>query len=83
MDVFDRYAQYYDLFYRDKNYTDEVDYVDALIEKYALGKPATILDLGCGTGGHAVLLAKKGYDVTGVDRSDAMLAIAGEKKRQE
>ncbi|MGZ4853384.1 MAG: class I SAM-dependent DNA methyltransferase [Halobacteriota archaeon] len=83
MDVFDRYAQYYDLFYRDKNYTDEVDYVDALIKKYAVGKTATILDLGCGTGGHAVLLAKKGYDVTGVDRSDAMLAIAREKKRQE
>jgi SAM-dependent methyltransferase len=83
MEVFDRYALYYDLFYRDKNYADEVDYVDALIKKYAVGETATILDLGCGTGGHAVLLAKKGYDVTGVDRSDTMLAIAEEKKRQE
>ena len=82
MDVFDRYAQYYDLFYRDKSYADEVNYVDALIKKYAVGETATILDLGCGTGGHAVLLAQKGYHVTGVDRSDTMLAVAQEKKRQ-
>ena len=82
MEVFDRYAQYYDLFYRDKSYADEVEYVDALIKKYAVGEMTTILDLGCGTGGHAVLLAQKGYHVTGVDRSDTMLAIAEEKKRQ-
>jgi len=82
MDVFDRYAQYYDLFYRDKNYADEVNYVDALIKKHAVGETKTILDLGCGTGGHAILLAQKGYHVTGVDRSDTMLAIAEEKKRQ-
>jgi SAM-dependent methyltransferase len=83
MDVFDRYASYYDLFYRDKNYAAEVEYVDALIKKYAVGETVTMLDLGCGTGGHAVLLAQKGYHVTGVDRSDTMLAIADEKKRQK
>ena len=77
--VFDKYAQYYDLFYREKDYAGEVDYVEALIKKYATGDVKTILDLGCGTGGHAVLLAQKGYDVVGVDRSDTMLAIAQEK----
>jgi len=82
MDVFNRYAPYYDLFYREKDYRGEVDYIDALIQKYAARKAATILDLGCGTGGHAVLLAQKGYHVSGVDRSDKMLAIAEEKKRQ-
>ncbi|MGD0170544.1 MAG: methyltransferase domain-containing protein [Halobacteriota archaeon] len=83
MEVFERYAQYYDLFYRNKNYTGEVAYVDALIKKHAVGETKTILDLGCGTGGHAVLLAEKGYRVTGVDSSDKMLAIAEEKKRQK
>ncbi len=83
MGVFDRYAQYYDLFYRQKNYAGEVDYVDTLIKKYALGETKTILDLGCGTGGHAVLLAQKGYHVTGVDRSNTMLAIAEEKMRRK
>ena len=71
MAVFDRYAQYYDLFYREKDYRGEVDYVDALIKRYATNDARTILDLGCGTGGHAVLLAQKGYHVTGVDRSGA------------
>jgi len=83
MDLFDRYAPYYDLFYRDKNYAAEVEYVDILIKKYAVGETVTMLDLGCGTGGHAVLLAQKGYHVTGVDRSDTMLAIADEKKRKK
>ena len=35
-----------------------------------------ILDLGCGTGRHAILLAKAGAKVTGVDFSDEMLAVA-------
>jgi SAM-dependent methyltransferase len=38
-----------------------------------------ILDLGCGTGGHAVILAQRGYAVTGVDRSNEMLEAAREK----
>ena len=68
MAVFYSYAQYYDLLYREKDYPGEVDYVDALIKKYAVNDARTILDLGCGTGGHAILLARKGYRVTGVDR---------------
>lgn len=82
MVVFDRYAEYYDLFYREKDYSGEVEYVEALIKKHGTGETKTILDLGCGTGGHAVLLAQKGYDVAGVDRSEAMLALAEEKKRR-
>jgi SAM-dependent methyltransferase len=80
--IFDRYARYYDVFYREKDYRAEVDYVDALIQRYATSEAKTILDLGCGTGGHAMLLAQKGYLITGVDRSAVMLAIAEEKKRQ-
>ncbi len=35
-----------------------------------------VLDLGCGTGRHAVLLAKAGAHVTGVDFSEEMLVVA-------
>ena len=75
MTVFGNYSRYYDLLYKDKDYLSEAEYVDRLIKKYA---PAakTILNLGCGTGKHDFLLAEKGYEVTGVDMSEDMLAIA-------
>ena len=41
--------------------------------------PARILDLGCGTGSLAVLVAEAGHEVSGVDRSAEMLAVARAK----
>ncbi|MBU8905615.1 class I SAM-dependent DNA methyltransferase [Desertibacillus haloalkaliphilus] len=38
-----------------------------------------VLDVGCGTGAVTTLLAKQGYDVTGVDLSEDMLTVAQEK----
>ncbi len=82
MTVFNRYAQYYDLLYSQKDYPREVEYLNTLLTKYAITDVETILDLGCGTGRHAVMLSRKGYHVVGVDCSDAMLAIAEENKLQ-
>jgi SAM-dependent methyltransferase len=79
MKVFGKeYASSYDLLYGDKDYGKEVEFLEWIFTKYALG-PKTILDLGCGTGGHALELAKRGYEVTGIDRSKEMLDIAIEK----
>ena len=75
MAVFASYAKYYNLLYQDKNYEDEANYVDRLVQKYAPGAK-TILDLGCGTGRHDIELARKGYTLTGVDMSQEMLALA-------
>jgi SAM-dependent methyltransferase len=41
--------------------------------------PATVADLGCGTGSLAVLLAEAGYEVTGVDFAPAMIDAARAK----
>jgi ubiquinone/menaquinone biosynthesis C-methylase UbiE len=41
--------------------------------------PARVADLGCGTGTLSVLLAKAGYDVTGVDYAPKMLEVARRK----
>ncbi|HTQ03901.1 MAG TPA: class I SAM-dependent methyltransferase [Polyangiaceae bacterium] len=79
MSVFGNYSRYYDLLYRDKDYRGEADYVHALIERHRPGAK-TLLDLGCGTGRHASLLAERGYDVVGVDRSPAMLDEARARK---
>lgn len=75
MHTFGRYSDYYNLLYKDKDYAGEVTYLLGLIRRY---RPAArqILDLGCGTGRHALLLAEQGMAVTGVDRSAEMLTIA-------
>jgi SAM-dependent methyltransferase len=75
MSPFRAFAEYYDLLYRDKDYAAEALYVQTLIERYRPGT-STVLDLGCGTGLHALELAGLGYVVHGVDRSAEMLALA-------
>ena len=78
----DQYAAAYDALYTDKDYVKECDYLEALFAKHR-SRPKTILDLGCGTGGHALILAKRGYQVVGVDRSASMLEIARRKAKTE
>ncbi len=74
------YSGLYDNFYHDKEYDVECDLIEDIFKKYAQGKPVkTILDLGCGTGKHAIPLAKRGYNVVGVDRSKSMLTLAQQK----
>jgi SAM-dependent methyltransferase len=77
--AFGAYARYYDLLYRDKNYAEEVDYVIRLVQDHTTGA-ATILELGCGTGLHACLMADRGYRVRGIDMSDGMLNAAQERR---
>ena len=74
-----KYAQYYDLLYRDKDYEKETDFVEQIFRKFSRRPIKTILDLGCGTGGHAIPLARRGYNVTGIDASENMIAAAREK----
>jgi SAM-dependent methyltransferase len=73
------YADQYDLLYSDKNYEAECDLLEEVFRRYAEKPVKTILDLGCGTGNHAIPLARRGYQVTGVDRSPDMLAQAQKK----
>jgi ubiquinone/menaquinone biosynthesis C-methylase UbiE len=73
------YADQYDLLYTDKDYEAECDLIENVFQRYAKGPIETVLDLGCGTGNHAIPLAKRGYKVTGVDRSGEMLAHAHQK----
>jgi len=75
------YAEQYDLLYQDKNYDAEVALLERLFRAHDL-KGTAVLDLGCGTGQHAIRLAQHGYEVTGVDRSPQMLRIARVKAEQ-
>jgi len=75
MSVFNEYAGYYDLLYRDKDYSGETEYVHSLIQSQS-PSARTILNLGCGSGRHDRCFEEYGYAVTGVDVSDEMLAAA-------
>jgi len=72
------YAEAYDALYGDKDYAAECDLIERLFATRE-GGVASVLDLGCGTGNHAIPLAARGYRVTGVDRSADMIAAAAAK----
>lgn len=75
----ERSAAYYDVFYQAKPYEAECNFLEAAFERFAVRPPRTVLDVGCGTGGHLVPLAQRGYRVTGIDLSPAMVRLAQEK----
>ena len=79
MKPFQKYAEYYDLIYQDKDYDEECDFIEETFRRFALRPVKTVLDGGCGTGGHAILLAERDYEVTGIDGSEIMIKRAKEK----
>jgi SAM-dependent methyltransferase len=79
--VFDTYGEYYDIFYSDKDYEKECDFIEGIFRAYSLKPAKSILDVGCGTGGHSVLLARRGYKVSGIDASRVMISKAREKSK--
>lgn len=73
------YAHAYDALYREKDYAAECDLIEAAFASHGAGEISRVLDLGCGTGNHALPLTERGLDVTGVDRSPEMLRAARAK----
>ena len=69
MSVFCNYANYYDLLYKDKDYKAEAKHVDEILQRCLPGTQS-ILELGCGTGAHALHLVKDGYAIHGIDTSE-------------
>jgi SAM-dependent methyltransferase len=78
-----QFADLYDLLYSDKDYDSECDLIESIISQYGSGRSSSILDAGCGSGGHAIQLAKRGYQVWAVDRSEGLLARAEERAGSE
>lgn len=73
------FAYIYDrLMKPDINYGHVADFIENLFIKYDKN-PELIADLACGTGNVTIPLAKRGYDMIGVDISEQMLSVAREK----
>lgn len=80
MDSYTVLAQCYDRLTADVDYGRWADYVERHFRK--LKRPVrSVVELGCGTGSLACLLARRGYSVTAVDLSPDMLTVAEQKCR--
>ncbi|MGD9731963.1 MAG: class I SAM-dependent methyltransferase [Desulfamplus sp.] len=75
-ELFENYAVQYDKEVFTQGTLGECDFIEQEIDK---NKAVKILDIGCGTGRHSIELAKRGYEVVGIDLSESQLAKAKEK----
>ncbi len=71
-------AEFYDGINAHVDYGAWADFLEGTFARYCAGRPELVLDLGCGTGVLTLELAKRGYDMTGVDSSPEMLSAARE-----
>lgn len=79
---YEQFAMIYDSALNELPYEAWLMYIESIFKKFNL-KPELILDLGCGTGSMTNLMAKKGYELIGIDLSEDMLAIARDKAKDE
>jgi SAM-dependent methyltransferase len=77
---FDAHAPIYEDNVFTKNTVHEVDF---LLDELLIPPGGAVHDVGCGTGRHAIELAKRGYVVTGLDLSSEMLSRAADKAKAE
>ena len=77
--LFENYAETYDKETFTQGTIGEVDFIEQEIN---FDKTRRILDIGCGTGRHAIELAKRGYHVVGVDLSESQLTRARGKAKK-
>lgn len=94
MEAYRGFAGVYDELMDNVPYEAWAERVDRLIGKYGVSLPERdaegildsernlVVDLGCGTGTLTELMYRKGYDMIGIDMSEAMLAEALVKKEK-
>lgn len=70
------YHQYYDRIYSGKDYGSEVETILTIARSFGIEAPMRVLDVGCGTGSHSLLLADAGCEVTGTDLDADAIAVA-------
>ncbi len=68
--------------YKHRNSEEAEILVSFILSETNLPAKAKVLDLGCGAGRHALLLAKRGFEVTGVDQSANLLSVAEDEAQK-
>lgn len=78
MSRYGAFAEYYDSLTSNVSYDETTKYVADILDENGI-KKGILLDLACGTGTMSVQMAKRGYEVIGIDNSPEMLSEAREK----
>ena len=73
------YYEYYDKIFINKDYQAETEVVFELAQKIYGKKIERLLDIGCGTGSHSLLFAKKECQVVGIDIDERVVEKAQHK----
>lgn len=84
MGSYERFAEFYDLIYKEiMNYEREADDLEKVFAEFGKHRIRQVLDVACGTGSHSLILAERGYEVTGIDSSEMMIKEAKKKASKE
>jgi len=78
--LFENYREQYDKEIFTQGTSGECDFIE---KELHFDKNLQILDIGCGTGRHAIELTKRGYSVTGIDLSESLLTKARQKAEEQ
>ena len=71
--AFEKTALYYDVVYGNRDVVRDTKILAQHVRLYLPNtKQPNMLDMGCGTGEHAVAFCRHGFRVTGIDRSASM-----------
>lgn len=69
-------SPYYHKLYFERNEKEAADFIGRLLTLLQPSPGSAMLDIACGRGRHAHFLARKGYDVTGIDLAPDSIAFA-------
>lgn len=75
-------SPYYHLLYHNRNDSEAAIFIGNLTNFLQLPSTANLLDLACGKGRHSLILAEKGYNVTGADLSVNSIMAARKFERE-
>jgi ubiquinone/menaquinone biosynthesis C-methylase UbiE len=69
--------------YQHRNESDAEEHLKLILNNIDIHARAKILDMACGSGRHAIILARKNFDVTAIDLSGNLLSIAKDSALKE
>jgi SAM-dependent methyltransferase len=71
-------TSWYHILYKHRDFNEAELFIDNVCQYLALPSESVVLDLACGKGRHAFYLARKGFEVTGLDLSARSIAEASQ-----